>query len=851
MIADRSAAHVASYRFRATFGRRWGGYLTLAVLIGLLGGVAMASLVAARRTDSSYPKFLAGTNPSDLIVQPNGGGCCSAYHFLAQIGALPHVKQMETATSVQAATITPRGGIGTVLQSQVQLIASPDGMFSDQDRVTITAGRAVNPAHPDEVVASTRAAALLHLHVGSRLPVGVWSGGQKKITPFYRKLDLTVVGIGVFNTQVLQDDIDSTRTGLLLGAPALAREFGSCCTSDVYVGLQLTGGSDDDTTVAREYEQLENTSPFYAKGGGQLLQVLQVYNTSDIEAEAQRAIRPEAIALGVFGVIAGLAALLIGVQSISRQLQAGSGDTQILRGLGASPTVTAADGLPGIICAVAAGSVLAVAVAVGLSPLTLFGPVRVAAPSAGIYLDTAVLGLGALFLFAVLGAVAVVIGYRLAPHRVAARGQPGRRGSGAVRAALAAGLPAPVVAGTRFALEPGHGRTAVPVRSVITGAVLAIGVVMATLTFGASLNTLVSHPALYGWNFNYALYSTDGWGPFPPQVTRLLDHDRSVQAATGVYFLTVQIDRPQQTVPVILSPVRPAVGPRILRGHGLDAPGQIVLGPATLAQLHKRIGDAVVVYLGSVIRGTKLKIVGTAALPTIGDTLGVHASLGTGALLATTVVPSSVFTTEYGPENGPNAIFVRLRPGTSQLAGRRSLQKIADEYNQLAHSPRILAQSGPSALQIQASVLPTQRPAEIVNYRTMGTLPAILSGGLAAGAVAALGLTLVTSVRRRRRDFALLKTLGFTRRQLAAAIAWQSTIIIAIGLIAGVPLGIAAGRWLWLLFAGELSAVPDPVIPAASIALAALAALVLANLVAALPGRSAARTRAALVLRSE
>ena len=101
---------------------------------------------------------------------------------------------------------------------------------------------------------------------------------------------------------------------------------------------------------------------------------------------------------------------------------------QILRGLGASPTVTAADGLPGIICAVAAGSVLAVAVAVGLSPLTLFGPVRVAAPSAGIYLDTAVLGLGALSLFAVLGAVAVVIGYRLAPHRVAARGQPAGAG---------------------------------------------------------------------------------------------------------------------------------------------------------------------------------------------------------------------------------------------------------------------------------------------------------------------------------------------------------------------------------------------------------------------------------------
>ena len=269
-----------------------------------------------------------------------------------------------------------------------------------------------------------------------------------------------------------------------------------------------------------------------------------------------------------------------------------------------------------------------------------------------------------------------------------------------------------------------------------------------------------------------------------------------------------------------------------------------MLGPATLAQLHKRVGDQVTVRLGTVIRGARLKIVGTAALPRIGDTLGVHPSLCTGALLATTrgaVVESSRPSTARN--NGPNAILVRMRPGVSQWHGLRSLQKIADEYNQIAHSPRILAQSGPTALEIQASVLPTQRPAEIVNYRTMGTMPAILSGGLAAGAVAALGLTLVTSVRRRRRDLALLKTLGFTRRQLAAAIAWQATMIAVIGLIVGVPLGIAAGRWLWLLFAAELSAVPDPVIPVASIALAALAALVLANLVAAVPGRQAARTR--------
>ena len=72
------------------------------------------------------------------------------------------------------------------------------------------------------------------------------------------------------------------------------------------------------------------------------------------------------------------------------------------------------------------------------------------------------------------------------------------------------------------------------------------------------------------------------------------------------------------------------------------------------------------------------------------------------------------------------------------------------------------------------------RPAEIVNYRSMGTTPAVLGGTLAVGAVSALGLTLVASVRRRRRDLALMKTFGFTRRQLAITVAcsraWWSSL---------------------------------------------------------------------------
>ena len=275
-----------------------------------------------------------------------------------------------------------------------------------------------------------------------------------------------------------------------------------------------------------------------------------------------------------------------------------------------------------------------------------------------------------------------------------------------------------------------------------------------------------------------------------------------------------------------------------------------MLGPATLAQLHKQVGDQVTVQLGPVIRDARLRIVGTAALPALGDTLGIHPSLSTGAILPTGVVSQAALN-EAGPDSGPNAILVRLRPGVSQAAGLASLQQITSAYDKIAHSPQVVAEVGPEALELVANVLPVQRPAEIVNYKSMGTMPVILAGGVAAGAVAALGLALVASVRRRRRDLALLKTLGFTRRQLAATIAWQSTVIAAGGVVIGVPVGVAAGRWLWIVFARSLSAVPDPVIPAASVALAALAALILANLVAALPGRAAARTPAALLLRAE
>jgi ABC-type antimicrobial peptide transport system permease subunit len=122
---------------------------------------------------------------------------------------------------------------------------------------------------------------------------------------------------------------------------------------------------------------------------------------------------------------------------------------------------------------------------------------------------------------------------------------------------------------------------------------------------------------------------------------------------------------------------------------------------------------------------------------------------------------------------------------------------------------------------------------------------------LALAGAATLTHTLVTSIRRRRRDLAILKTLGFVRRQVNAAVAWQSTTVAILALLVGLPVGIAGGRLLWNVFADSLGVVPEPVVSVGGTLLLVPAVLIVSNLIAAFPARSAGRTRPAIVLRTE
>jgi ABC-type lipoprotein release transport system permease subunit len=180
------------------------------------------------------------------------------------------------------------------------------------------------------------------------------------------------------------------------------------------------------------------------------------------------------------------------------------------------------------------------------------------------------------------------------------------------------------------------------------------------------------------------------------------------------------------------------------------------------------------------------------------------------------------------PDGRPDQFLVEYAPGADERAAYSSLRR----------------DFGPT-------VLRPVTPDEVENLRRVSGLPFLLAGLLGVLGAATLGHLLVTSVRRRRRDLAVLKTLGFVRRQVSAAVAWQATILAVLALLVGLPLGVAAGRWAWVLVNQGLGSPAGPVTPTLAVLAVVPVTVLVANLVAALPARAAAATRPAVVLRSE
>jgi len=378
-----------------------------------------------------------------------------------------------------------------------------------------------------------------------------------------------------------------------------------------------------------------------------------------------------------------------------------------------------------------------------------------------------------------------------------------------------AGFRPAAVSGVRLAFEPGRDRTAVPVRSAIFGMAAALAAVMAASVFGSSLAHVIDDPVVAGWNWDVAVgnpHSGDTSGQTVPK----LRHNRDVTGLTATALGAGRLDG--RDVPVVgLQPVTGAVAPPVLAGRLPRAPGEIALGGRELRALRKGIGD---LTIAQGARGpVALHIVGQVVVSP--EITNEQAQLGSGAVM--TLAGADALSRQRLPRN---VFLVQLR----RPAGQAAIARLK--------------------LQFPGVVLPAVPPPEVRDLRGVNGLPLALALLLALPAVAAVGHTLLTSVRRRRRELAILKAVGFVTRQVRATVAWQATAIAGTSLIIGLPLGIAAGRWAWTLFAAQVAIEPTPVIPPLLL-FAFPAVLILANAIAAFPAQAAARTQPATVLRTE
>ena len=797
---------------RLWLARHWRSFVSAAVTISVCFGLAFFAIAGARRTQSAYPRFLEHAHSSTISVAmaPYSDATDKA------IAAIPEVR--ESRTSIGVGLYVLADGRPDVAQF-LDVNGTFNGRNFDQDRFTPTQGRMADADRSDELVVNEFGAERLGYRVGQHFDLGLYTFDQFSQPTFFstppppvRVVSVTLVGIGVFPDEVLQDDAD--RTARFLVTPALSRSL----TGDFGLqGLILEHGDDD---VRGFLDHLAQIVP---------LGDVDIRLTSVDEANALAATHPLSLVLGAFGAIAAVVGTVLSCQALGRSIRTTRGDMRSVGVLGASSRDLAALSLLTSALAATCGVILGAFFAIAASPLMPIGPVRRVDPGRGLDVDFTVVAVGGLATIAVLIASSAWVAWR---ETKPADRRPNARATTTPTIGHAAGarLPPPAATGVRFALGD---RNRVAARSAIISAVAASVAVVAAVTFAASLSRLVRVPAMFGWNFGAAVVSGNGYDNLDEaRAHEILDNDSAVATWSGAYFGADAIG--DVDVPLIGMQPDSFVRPTLVEGRFLDNDAEIVLGQATARSLHAHIGDEVV--LNGDGSPHRVRVVGIAVLPTIGKTHVQHTSLGRGAIVVPGLVPGSDLDIVGAPSDkplGPNALFVRFTSGIDTNTALARLRQIVAPLMGFAG----------------LDVLAVQRPAEIVSAGEVGAAPVLLAIGLAVGATIALVIVLVTSVRSHRRELAVLTALGFTRKQRAATMVWHSAVVVTLGLLVGIPLGALAGRELWQVFAKRIDVAAPAVAPWGAIALIVLCALFLAVALGLGPARAARRLNVPAALR--
>jgi hypothetical protein len=576
--------------------------VVVALLCGILGAVSLAALAGARRTESAYGRYLNAIHASDAYVNIPSPDTT----LIRRIESLPGVASGVAWIGFDADPVVH----GHVDPSFVTdgFAGSAGGEFWTQDTMTVVAGK-LPPVDSTQDISLTPGLARLF---------GVGVGGTVTYR-FYNSLSLTntPTGYGTYRVEAivelppaLVDQFDDVESAVLPPAATAAAERRPGAVEFSWVGAQLQHGNAGLPAFQASLLHLASVV-----GGGYTFAVRRM---DTVHQQVQEAIRPQAVAVAVFGLFALISLLVLVGQSLSQLLERTSRQAGVLRAIGMSRAETAAAcGLGGAL-AIVTGMLVAVAGAVALSPLAPVGPVRQYDPARGAQFDVTVLLGGGAVVAVLLLAAAALSSWRAvasAPRSVA-RVAPTRAMT------ASASVPPQVALGISGAFGAAEGRRMWAWANIV-GSVAAVTAVVTAFVFGASLNGLVTHPPRYGWNWNLLIQSEGGYGDFPPPTTTLatlgngdgdLDHLMStIQGIKGwSTFGFTQLPIDGRVVPVLgLATHGGFVEPPTVSGDPLTGteavpmvpvhagPDEIELGTSTLRQLGVHVGQDVMVGSGA------------------------------------------------------------------------------------------------------------------------------------------------------------------------------------------------------------------------------------------------------------
>jgi ABC-type lipoprotein release transport system permease subunit len=390
-------------------------------------------------------------------------------------------------------------------------------------------------------------------------------------------------------------------------------------------------------------------------------------------------------------------------------------------------------------------------------------------------------------------------------------------------AAARAGMPVSAVVGGRFALEPGRGPQALPVRPALLGSIVGVTGVLAALTFSAGVDDATHNMERFGVVHDLEIFlGLDGIDYVPADDVLAavagvegiagLNDTRSAVADTGNGQLAV----------LSVDPVGDPLAFVVTEGRLPHADGEMTIGPASARSLGVGVGDTV--ELTGTIGTATVTVVGMGLMPQL-----AHNFYTDGGLVTANSYDGLFDGFRF------RAGFVELAPGVDSVAVMPELQEAAADV--------------PGGDFV--AVGPAAEPSPVVELKQIRVFPVVLAGFLALLALGAVGHALATAVRRRRHDVAVLRALGLTRTQSRWVVVSQATVLAVVGLLVGVPLGVALGRIVWRYVAETTPLLYVPPVALLALLVVVPVALIGANALAAWPGHRAASLRVTHVLRAE